>query len=120
MVLSALVFGQQLRREQVICCGITNISGEQVHQAALAGEWLRHIATLEFAGPGGTGTVTACVQPEAAAASDPLACIDGATNALVFQASAVGEGMIVGPGAGPQLAGQVAGRDQRVVMVSRA
>jgi homoserine dehydrogenase len=38
--------------------------------------------------------------------SAPLAHIDGATNALIFQASPVGEIMIVGPGAGPQLAGQ--------------
>ncbi len=106
MILSALVFGRQLRREQVICHGITDVTGEQAHQAALAGGRLRHVATLAFAGPGGSGTVTARVQPEAVPAGDPLARIDGATNALIFQASAVGEIMVIGPGAGPHLAGQ--------------
>jgi homoserine dehydrogenase len=106
MILSALVFGRQLRRDQVACQGITGITGQQAHQAAAAGGRLRHIAALAFSGPDGTGTVTARVQPEAVAASDPLARIDGVTNALIIQASPVGEIMITGPGAGPQLAGQ--------------
>ena len=42
---------------------------------------------------------------------DPLASIEGATNALVFCASPVGEVAITGPGAGPQLAGQGAFAD---------
>jgi homoserine dehydrogenase len=106
MILSALVFGRQLRREQVTCQGITGITGQQARQAASAGGRLRHIATLAFSGPDGTGTVTARVQPEAVPASDPLADIDGVTNALIFQASPVGEITIIGPGAGPRLAGQ--------------
>jgi homoserine dehydrogenase len=106
MILSALVFGRQLRREQVTCQGITGITGQQARQAAAAGGRLRHISTLEFSGPDGTGTVTARVQPEAVAASDPLTRIDGVTNALIFQANPVGQITITGPGAGPQLAGQ--------------
>jgi homoserine dehydrogenase len=50
--------------------------------------------------------VTARVRPEAVPAGDPLAGIDGATCALVFQASPVGQVTITGPGAGPHLAGQ--------------
>jgi homoserine dehydrogenase len=106
MILSALVFGRQLRREQVTCQGITGITRQQARQAASAGGRLRHVAALAFSGPDGTGIVTARVQPEAVAASDPLASIDGVTNALIIQASPVGEIMITGPGAGPRLAGQ--------------
>jgi homoserine dehydrogenase len=106
MILSALVFGRQLRRDQVTCTGITGITGSQARQAAAAGGRLRHVATLEFSGPGGSGTVTARVQPEAVPGSDLLARIDGATNALVCRASPVGEVTVIGPGAGPQLAGQ--------------
>ena len=105
MILSALVFGRQLRREQVTCQGITGITGLQARQAASAGGRLRHVATLEFSGPDGTGTVTARVQPEAVPADDLLARIDGVTNALVCQASPVGEVTIIGPGAGPQPGG---------------
>jgi homoserine dehydrogenase len=106
MILSALVFGRQLRRDQVTCQGITGISGRQATDAAAAGGRLRHVAALAFAEPGGRGTVTAGVRPEALPASDPLARIDGTANALVFQASPVGRVIISGPGAGTQLAGQ--------------
>jgi homoserine dehydrogenase len=106
MILSALVFGRQLRREQVTCQGITGITGRQARQAASAGGRLRHVATLAFSGPGGTGTVTARVQPDAVPAGDLLASIDGVANAVIVQASPVGEITVIGPGAGPQLAGQ--------------
>jgi homoserine dehydrogenase len=46
------------------------------------------------------------VQPEVVDAGDLLAGIDGVANAVVCQASPVGEATITGPGAGPQLAGQ--------------
>jgi homoserine dehydrogenase len=106
MILSALVFGRQLRREQVACRGIAQVTGEQARQAAAAGGRLRHVATLAFSGSDGGGTVSARVRPEALPAADPLARIDGATNALVVRASPVGEVTIIGPGAGPELAGQ--------------
>ena len=106
MILSALVFGRQLEREQVTCLGITGITGREARQAASAGQRIRHVATLAFSGPDGTGTVTARVQPEVVHADDPLAKIDGVTNAVVYQASPIGEVTITGPGAGPHLAGQ--------------
>ncbi len=106
MILSALVFGRPLQRDQVTCRGITGITGRQARAAASAGGRLRHVATLAFSGPDGTGTVTARVQPETVPAGDLLARIDGVTNAVVCQASPVGEVTVIGPGAGPHLAGQ--------------
>lgn len=106
MILSALVFGRQLGREQVACLGITGITGREARQAASAGRRIRQVATLGFSGPDGTGTVAARVQPEIVQAGDLLASIDGAANAVVCQAAPVGEVTIIGPGAGPQLAGQ--------------
>jgi homoserine dehydrogenase len=106
MVLAALVFGRQLRRDQVSCQGITDVTSEQARQAAAAGGRLRHVATLAFAGPGGAGGVTARVRPEAVPAGDPLASVDGVSNALIMRADPVGEVTITGPGAGPDIAGQ--------------
>jgi homoserine dehydrogenase len=131
MILSALVFGRQLTLEQVTCRGITGVTGQQAREAAAAGQRIRHVATLEFAGPDGagpggagpdrsgaeasgpkgsgaegSGVVTARVQPETVPADDLLARIDGVANAVVCQARPVGEVTIIGPGAGPQLAGQ--------------
>jgi len=126
MILSALVFGRQLTLEQVTCRGITGVTGQQAREAAAAGQRIRHVATLEFPGPDGTepdgtgpkgagpeasgaegaGAVTARVQPETVPADDLLARIDGVANAVVCRVRPVGEVTIIGPGAGPQLAGQ--------------
>jgi len=106
MILSGLVFGRQLRRGQVTCRGITAVTEREIAQAASAGERIKHVATLGFAGPGGAGSVTARVQPELVGHDDPLVNVNGTTNAVVFEADPVGQVTITGPGAGPQLAGQ--------------
>ena len=106
MILSALVFGRQLGREQVACRGIADIARSQIDEAAARGARLKHVATLEFSEPDGAGDVTARVQPEFVDRADPLASVDGTTNAVVCRASPIGEVTIVGPGAGPLLAGQ--------------
>jgi homoserine dehydrogenase len=46
------------------------------------------------------------VQPEFVRHDDPLAGVDGTANAVEFEASPVGQVTIIGPGAGPELAGQ--------------
>ena len=106
MILSALVFGRQLDRTQVACRGITDITADEIGQAASAGGRLKHVATLQFSGPDGEGSVTARVQPELVRHDDPLAGIDGILNGVICHASPLGQVTIVGPGAGPQLAGQ--------------
>ena len=106
MILSALVFGRQLRPQQVACRGITDIARSEIEQAAANGARLKHVATLEFSEPDGVGDVSARVQPEAVPRDDPLASVEGTTNAAVCRASPIGEVTIIGPGAGPELAGQ--------------
>jgi homoserine dehydrogenase len=120
MILSGLVFGRQLRRDEVACRGITDIAGCVVDQAASSGARLKHVATLEFAEPDGVGEVSARVQPDLLAPNDPLANIEGTTNAVVYRASPVGVVTISGPGAGPQLAGQGVLSDLIAVARSRA
>ena len=120
MILSALVFGRQLRREQVTRRGITEIARAEFEQAAASGARLKHVASLEFSEPGGLGEVHARVMPAPVGRDDPLASIDGATNAVVFRASPVGEVAITGPGAGPQLAGQGVLADLIAVARSRS
>jgi homoserine dehydrogenase len=97
MILSALVFGRQLRVDQVARRGISDLA---------PGERLKHVATLDFSEPDGRGEVTARVEPEPVARDDPLARVEGTANAVICRADPVGEITIVGPGAGPQLAGQ--------------
>jgi homoserine dehydrogenase len=103
MILSGLVFGRQLQREQVACTGIVGIARSEFDRAAAAGARIKHVATLEFSEPGG---VVARVAPEPVGPEDVLANIEGTTNIVVCRASPLGEVTISGPGAGPQLAGQ--------------
>lgn len=106
MILSALVFGRQLRASDVVRRGIDAISRLEIDEAAATGARLKHVATLEFSEPDGAGDVKARVEPELLGGDDPLARIDGTTNAVVCRAIPVGEVIVAGPGAGPELAGQ--------------
>jgi len=104
MILAALVFGRQLRRERVECRGITDIDPLDFERAASAGARVKQVATLERSEA--TDDLTASVTLELVGADDPLAAVEGPTNALIYKADPVGEISITGPGAGPELAGQ--------------
>jgi len=96
MILSALVFGRQLRRAEVPCRGITDVQAE-VDEAAARGARLRHVATIDDSG-------VARVGPEALSADDPLARVEGRPTRRV-RASPLARSRSPA-GAGPQLAGQ--------------
>jgi homoserine dehydrogenase len=106
MILSALVFGRQLRVEDVSRRGISAMDEAELRAAADPARRIREVATLAFAQPGGRGEVRASVEPIPLDLDDPLAGIDGTANAVVCRADPLGEMRIVGPGAGPALAGQ--------------
>jgi homoserine dehydrogenase len=106
MILSALVFGRQLRPEQVACRGITEITRAEIDQAGSSGALIKHVAKLDFSEPDSGDSVIARVELERIGNDDPLATVGGATNAIVYRADPIGEVTIIGPGAGLQLAGQ--------------
>jgi homoserine dehydrogenase len=102
MILAALVFGIQLRPEQVARRGITDVE-DQVREAAATGRRVRLVAELDPLGP---GELAARVEPVALAMDDPLANVEGVMNAAICRADPVGQVIVIGPGAGPELAGQ--------------
>lgn len=106
MILSALVFGRQLRREEVSCRGISDLTDSEIDRVTSSESRLKHIGTLDFSEPDSAGRVIARIEPEFVARDDPLARVEGTTNAVVCRASPIGQVTIVGPGAGPELAGQ--------------
>jgi homoserine dehydrogenase len=106
MILAALVFGRQLRPEQVARRGISGIARTEIERAVSAGGRIRHVSTLEFSERDGAGDVRASVEPVSLSGDDPLARIDGTDNAVTCRATPIGEITIVGPGAGLELAGQ--------------
>ena len=104
MILSALVFGRQLEVGDVSRRGISALTDEEL-AAARSGEAgvLRELSELRALDGGG---VEARVAPRLLDPADPLAEVEGRTNAIVCNADPLGGIRIAGPGAGPELAGQ--------------
>jgi homoserine dehydrogenase len=104
MILAALVFGVQLRPDEVGRTGIAAIDLDAVGAARARGARIRLVSTLDYAED--RQGLRARVEPLVLDETDQLARIDGVTNAVVLEAEPVGEVTITGPGAGPALAGQ--------------
>lgn len=98
MVLSGLVFGRQLRLDDVSRIGISSVTEEAVTRAVSQGKRIREVTTVEGS--------AARVEPVALEMDDPLARVDGTDNAVVCRADPLGQVTVVGPGAGLALAGQ--------------
>jgi homoserine dehydrogenase len=106
MILAGLVFGKQLRVEDVVRRGITGIDRAQIAGARPGGARVKQLVTLEVPELGGNSDVVARVEPALLPRDDPLASISGVLNAIVCRAEPVGDVLVTGPGAGPELAGQ--------------
>jgi homoserine dehydrogenase len=107
MVLSALVFGEQLAPGDVTRRGLAQSGLEP-------GAKIREVATLDPTA--GRRDVEATVVAD----DDPLAAVDGALNCIRLEAEPLGEIAITGPGAGPALAGQGVFSDLIALARSRA
>ena len=105
MVLAALVFGRQLAVDDVSREGIAELRADELQRVAKSGGRVRLVESLEFSEPDGGGEFKASVSPVTLAPEDPLTAVDGADCALILTADPLGELMIRGPGAGPQIAG---------------
>jgi homoserine dehydrogenase len=102
MILAALVFETQLRPEEVARQGISSVDASQVTAARSEGARIKELVTLESS----DGSIKARVEPVLLPERDRLAGVDGVQNAVICRAEPVGEVMVSGPGAGPELAGQ--------------
>jgi homoserine dehydrogenase len=95
-ILANTVFGASLRPSDSPCQGITEITAEQIAEAATAGSKYKLIGRVWRDGT----AVRASVAPQLVALSHPLAGVTGATNAMTITTDALGDVTIVGPGAG--------------------
>jgi homoserine dehydrogenase len=105
MILAGLVFGRQLRAGDVVRRGISGIDRAQIKAARAGGAHVKQLVTVEFPRADASDFV-ARVEPAFLPPNDPLASISGVVNAIVCRAKPVGEVVVTGPGAGPELAGQ--------------
>lgn len=104
LILSSLVFGRTLQPTDVYRQGITAITSEQVQQAGDNDQRIKLIASI--AAPSSDAKLEAKVTPIALPLSDPLARVDGVTNAITIHSDTLPEVTIIGPGAGRLQTGQ--------------
>jgi homoserine dehydrogenase len=110
-ILVAAAFGHALTPDQVLRRGITEMTLDTVQQAVRGGRRIKLVATVRPRPEGqctGVGflPLEARVEPLALPLTDPLSRVDGVMNALTVQTDTVREVTIIGPGAGPEQAGQ--------------
>lgn len=92
MIVSNVFFGNQLKRNEMQVKGITAITQADVEEARAAGERWKLIVTVSQSG--------ASVQPTRLSINDPLAGVNGATNAITFKTDLLGDVTLIGAGAG--------------------
>ncbi len=110
-ILAAAAFGQVITLDQVVRRGITGITPDAVQRAAHDGCRIKLVASVRSRPQSNrTGSesmlLEARVEPLALPLTDPLARVDGVMNGLTVKMDAVREVTIIGPGAGPEQAGQ--------------
>jgi homoserine dehydrogenase len=101
-ILAAIAFGRTIALDQVVCRGIGGITSDTVQQAARDGRRLKLIASLRPLAE----TLEVRVEPVALPLAEPLSRVEGVMNALTIETDTVREITIIGPGAGPEQAGQ--------------
>jgi homoserine dehydrogenase len=103
MILAGALFDAALPMDRVERRGIAELDPTEVEAARRPDRVLRVVDSLST---DESGNLVARTSPELLEPSDPLAAIEGATNALTLHCEPLGGVTVSGPGAGPELAGQ--------------
>ncbi|WP_368504429.1 homoserine dehydrogenase [Alkalihalophilus sp. As8PL] len=96
LILASELFGVSLKKEEVPCVGISEITQADIKQAKAEGKRWKLIGAIEKTESG----VNAYVRPLKLPLSDPLSSISGATNAITYDCDVSGPITLVGAGAG--------------------
>lgn len=96
VILANMLMDAGLTMADVETQGITNLTPQEIADAAADGERWKLIALVERV----DGAVRASVQPRRLPTSHPLAMIGGATNAITYSTELLGDVTLIGPGAG--------------------
>lgn len=96
VILANVLMNSPLRMQDVDRQGITDLTSADIAEAKTHGERWKLIATVEKTDDG----VKASVRPTRLSIEHPLASVNGATNAITFSTTLLGDVTMIGPGAG--------------------
>ena len=99
-ILASLGFSGLVKREDVYCEGIRQVSAADINYAEKLGFAIKLLAIAQ--GPAGSDseTLQVRVHPTLVPKSHPLASINGVYNAILVEGEPLGQVMFYGPGAG--------------------
>jgi homoserine dehydrogenase len=95
-ILASLAFGTRIAFDQVQMEGIGRIQIEDIRDAADLGYRIKLLGVAQMTGRGLEQRMTPCLVPS----DSPLGQLQGGTNMVVLEGSAVGQIVLRGPGAG--------------------
>ncbi|MCH1553923.1 MAG: homoserine dehydrogenase [Luminiphilus sp.] len=96
VLLASLAFGVVLDASAPFKQGVDSVSTADIDNARALGYRIKHLGIAKHDGQ----SVELRVHPTLIPESLPIATVDGVLNAVMLQASGVGELMLIGPGAG--------------------
>ena len=95
-ILCALAFHVDVRPEEVVRRGISQVTARDIRYASTLGYAIKLLAEGRLA----DGELLAAVQPTLIARDEPLSKVDGVLNAVQVEGDLVGRVVLEGPGAG--------------------
>jgi homoserine dehydrogenase len=98
-ILASLAFGGRIKREEVSCEGIRQVSKTDITYANNLGFVIKLLAIAKKVSPTST-TLSVRVHPTLVPKAHPLASINGVYNAILVEGEPLGQVMFFGPGAG--------------------
>jgi homoserine dehydrogenase len=99
-ILASLGFGGRVKREDVYCQGIRQISAVDIAYADRLGFIIKLLAIARDTVEGDSDTLELRVHPTLLPKTHPLASINGVFNAILVEGEPLGQVMFYGPGAG--------------------
>lgn len=100
-ILAALAFGGRVKREDIYCEGIRNVSAADISYAEKLGFAIKLLAIAKLPNdPNTTNSIQARVHPTLVPTDHPLASVNDVNNAVLIEGDPIGQVMLYGPGAG--------------------
>jgi homoserine dehydrogenase len=99
-ILASIAFGGRVKREDVYCEGIRQVSAAEISYADKLGFVIKLLAIAQRIVENETDEIQLRVHPTLVSKDHPLANVNGVYNAILVEGEPLGQVMFFGPGAG--------------------